>query len=251
MNRYMGLILICSLIKSSLIISCSDKKTNDYLKIYNSIYGVIIEKTGSFRLKDEGDNGFGINITKLAEINNNDIQYLPEIKRLYDIVIESDNITEEGIKYVGLCKDLETLTIKGKRIDDRCIKHLTGLKKLMILNLSGNKNLTDESLKYIGQIEGLDTINVSETSITDKGLSYLKNIKDLTYLNLSGCKNITVESLKYLAENKYLKKDREYDTCTVNYEGTKVTRDEAEKLIQEYGLKIWIETDEDGQPGIQ
>jgi len=225
-----------------MIIGCFSQygETKEYVKFYNSINGVNLENIN--------EKEYTLRVNKNSKITNYDLKYLPKINNLTMISIESDNITEEGIKYIGLCKDLEMLSLKGAKINDNCVKYLVKLKKLKTLRISENENITDESLKYIGQIERLDTINLSGTNITDKGLAYLKNLKNLTFLNLSKCKNITVESIRYLAENEYLKKEREYDKFTVCYDGTGVRRAEAEKKIKEYGLVMWIETDDDESP---
>jgi len=229
-----------------LFIGCfnQNEEGKEYIKFYKSINGVSIE----YIQKSEKEFGYDFKINPDSTISDYDLKYLPKIKKLITIKIESDKLSEEGIKYIGLCKDLEDISLRGAKINDNCVKHLVKLKKLKGLVINKNENITDESLKYIGQIESLDTINLSGTNITDKGLAYLKNLKNLTFLNLSKCKNITVESIRYLAENEYLKKEREYDKFTVCYDGTGVRRAEAEKKIKEYGLVMWIETDDDESP---
>ena len=103
-------------------------------------------------------------------------------------LLENDNMTDEGLKFLPL---LTTLYLPCTvNITDEGLKHL---KFLTTLDLSFNKKITDEGLKHLKVLKKLYLSH--NEKITDEGL---KHIPLLTSLNIDGNDEITNEGLKYL-----------------------------------------------------
>jgi BTB/POZ domain len=100
---------------------------------------------------------------------------------------------------------LKELLIHGEEsFTDECVKELTALKNLSILELSYCQNLTDASIEYISKsLHNLTSLRLVEcVGLTDTSMKYisegLKN--NLTTLILNECKGITHESIPYMTQ---------------------------------------------------
>jgi hypothetical protein len=83
------------------------------------------------------------------------------------------------------------------KFTDKTTPHLTGLKNLRSLNLSGAK-ITNESLEIIGKLTMLSSLHLASTGIDDEGLAFLAPLVELRYLDIGTC-NISGPGLKHLA----------------------------------------------------
>jgi len=81
--------------------------------------------------------------------------------------------------------DLEELTIRNKKFDDRGMTQLTGLPRVATLIVSLS-SVGDDGLKVLGSLPRLRTFQATSTKVTDAGLVHLQNLVGLEVLVLGG-----------------------------------------------------------------
>jgi len=94
--------------------------------------------------------------------------------------------------------DLEEVSIRNKKFDDRGMAQLKGLPKvnLLIVSLS---SVSDDGLKVLGSLTSLRTFQARSTKVTDTGLAHLQDLVALEVLVLGG-NDITDAGLGRLAK---------------------------------------------------
>jgi len=71
-----------------------------------------------------------------------------------------------AMKHIGELRELESLRVSGCSLNDETVGPIVNLKKLMILDLSGNYGVTDKSmglLRTLPRLKHLDTKNTGMT----------------------------------------------------------------------------------------
>lgn len=109
------------------------------------------------------------------------IASLPELE---NVQIQSDNLTNDGIRHFRNSAKLVRLHLSGKNIDDGALIHLTKLDKLEALHLM-HTNVTDGAMDRISKLPALSELSVVGTRVTDAGLANLSQMP-LTSLSLNG-----------------------------------------------------------------
>ncbi len=79
------------------------------------------------------------------QIKDEDLAGLPELNNLKRLNIDSDEITNEGLRYLARQKTLETLVLSGPGITDAGLSYLEGLNSLKYLTLRNTK-VTEQGL---------------------------------------------------------------------------------------------------------
>ena len=122
--------------------------------------------------------------------------------------IGGEQVTDENLAYVGRMTGLEELNISwGYHLTDKGFLHLSGLKRLRILDVDHSK-MTDAGLEAIGKLTNLEELRIGGAGFSDRGLAQLKGLTRLKYLSL-GEGNHTISdaglaSLKGMKELEYL-----------------------------------------------
>lgn len=108
-------------------------------------------------------------------------------------------VTDEGVSYIAVMKNLIRLGIGDTPISDEGILSLNSLSKLKQLLLY-YCNITDKGLSYLTSFQNLEFIDLSHCEdITDQGLLYLNNVPKLRAINLSYCEQITKQAIEKLS----------------------------------------------------
>ena len=143
--------------------------------------------------------------------------------------LDSDNITDEGMRHVGQLANLRLLLLSGTEITDDGLQYLHGLIKLDSLVL--NTNITNAGLsdiKSLGNLRGLVLVGAAITDngleehaqalahlnmlslinakVTDNGLEHLKKLPNLINLSLDRNTSITGRGLLHLANMPRLRR---------------------------------------------
>jgi len=96
----------------------------------------------------------------------------------------------------------EEIQVRARLKDDAelkvLVKELDGLKQVIYLNLSENRNVTDEGLKRLTVLKHLQYLNLSSCDLGNQGTPYLEAFTRLIWLDLSFCNRITDDGLKFL-----------------------------------------------------
>ena len=103
------------------------------------------------------------------------------------IQIQNPKISQSGFVGIESLKSLQILHVGGsKRIDDECMRCLSKMESLQILNVAHCELITDKGLSFLPHC--LQTLNIKDNpSITWQGLTRLNFLK---ILNIAGCKHL-------------------------------------------------------------
>jgi hypothetical protein len=121
-----------------------------------------------------------------AHINDEDFtQMFPSLKRLRclrSLDFSGTRITDETLALLGREKlSLDCLQCAGTPITDDGIRHLTQLRRVLLLNLSGTR-VTDRCIDDLISLPGIRTLWLTGTAISQEGL--LKLRRALPHANL-------------------------------------------------------------------
>lgn len=151
--------------------------------------------------------------TSLSEVGLQHLVTLPNL-RVIDLEF-CDGISDAACSVLARMPQLRALNLaktgfEPRRVSDAGLAELTKLKRLEMLNLSGNA-MRDDGLKHLQSLPHLTDLNLSRVWITDAGLSHLAGVRSLRRLVLlfsegfagpivtnSGVKTLT--SLEHLTE---------------------------------------------------
>lgn len=122
-----------------------------------------------------------------------------------------DELTDDGLRHLAGLKQLEDLSLSGKKLTGSGFRHLAGgnlkrvhlgyggtdggitddglagvakLATLQLLNLWGNKAVSDAGLAHLKNLTNLETLNLQDTGVTGPGLAHLAKCGKLEQLNL-------------------------------------------------------------------
>jgi len=101
------------------------------------------------------------------------------------VIFGSDTVTDEDMAVVGRAITLREVDLRGSRISDAGMVHLSELTELSGLYLN-NTQVTDAGLVHLKKLKNLEQLVLNGTEATDAGLAYLKSLKGLRYLGLAG-----------------------------------------------------------------
>ncbi|MBC5833892.1 hypothetical protein G6N05_03265 [Flavobacterium sp. F372] len=107
---------------------------------------------------------------------------LREFTNLKSICFADSDLNDEGLAFLSILNQLESLNLQGTSITNDGIKYLAKLENLTDLRLKENPQLTNECIPHLIEIENLEDLQIHETSINYKGLEKLivmKNLKDI------------------------------------------------------------------------
>ncbi|MFO0818342.1 MAG: protein kinase [Pirellulales bacterium] len=114
-----------------------------------------------------------------------ELQHLPDLQTLN--LWGSDQVTDDGLRHVGLLKSLRSLDLGLVPIGDAGVVHLAPLKQLTNLNLSHTR-VTDGALSTVASLRALQSLALDNVPITDEGIKPLGELTELSYLNLLSTK---------------------------------------------------------------
>ncbi len=80
------------------------------------------------------------------------------LSRLRSLLLNETKITDAGLEPVGKVITLENLDLRNCSLNNKAISHLTGLKKLKALRLSGNSDIDDDAMANINQLPKLKAL---------------------------------------------------------------------------------------------
>jgi hypothetical protein len=133
------------------------------------------------------------------------VGHLRSLAKLCTLTLRGIPLNGAGKKALGKLESLRIFDMFNAA-DDDTLAHLTRLKGLEVLNLSGD-GVTDRGLSIIGKMASLSSLRLYGTRITDGGLPHLVGSK-ITNLRLVNT-NVTDRGVAYLArlpklQNLYL-----------------------------------------------
>jgi internalin A len=116
-------------------------------------------------------------------------QGLLELKNLPGIVelnlCFAEYVTDEGLGAIKGWKKLRRLNLRGTKIGDTTLEHVSGLTALESLNVS-SALVTDTGLERLSSLPNLKELAIGGNELGDAGLQSLRQLPGLTALDLSG-----------------------------------------------------------------
>ena len=117
---------------------------------------------------------------------------------------------DRGPGYIRIPPDVD-VSVRIRNIGDQdlagLVPQLVGIKGLLALSLSENRNVTDAGLATLKALPQLVELNLSSCGLTNAGLEHLKVFTRLERLDISYCNRLTdqcVRSLNKLPALTYL-----------------------------------------------
>lgn len=105
---------------------------------------------------------------------------------LLNIGGNGEGVTGSGFESLGKCKSLKNLTLNLlPSIEGRHLRFLAGLKSFENLRLSGCTHVTDADLEWIGQMSSLKYLHIGRTSVTNAGMGKLAGLRHLEELTVT------------------------------------------------------------------
>ncbi|MBF3378599.1 leucine-rich repeat domain-containing protein [Leptospira borgpetersenii] len=106
-------------------------------------------------------------------------------------------MTDEGMQYLVVFPNLQTLNLSDSKITDEGLKQISGLPKLESLSLIRTK-ITNKGIEYISKSKTITRMHLDEIAGIDDGcIPHLLKMKQLSMLELSGTE-ISEQGLKKL-----------------------------------------------------
>lgn len=125
------------------------------------------------------------NITMLelsgSNVDDGMIKLLPKLPLRGVLSLNSDQLTDAGIRPVGECRDLEYVGLGGALLTNDSLENLPGLPKLHGVSLG--RNFSRGALTIVSRIPGLTRLDASSLNPT---LEDLMQVPKLRFLHLSG-----------------------------------------------------------------
>jgi hypothetical protein len=116
-------------------------------------------------------------------IHDDVLKDLASLQNLVSLQIDSDNLTDEALFYVGKLQKLQRLSLEGKGFRGRGLVHLRSLASLQYLQLSG-WILDEGSADHLSELQNLERFFLTLRSIPDADVAKLAKLSSLKWLAL-------------------------------------------------------------------
>ncbi|BBM82910.1 leucine-rich repeat domain-containing protein [Candidatus Uabimicrobium amorphum] len=131
-----------------------------------------------------------------------DFNYLQNIKNLQSLDISARIVNDRDLEHLQLFSQLEDLNLSGTKISE--IAPLQNIKHLCKLDLSYN-SFRENEWKNLGELKNLEVLNLGRTNIKNANLEALVNLTNLRFLYL-GYTTISTAGLETLLQIPQLEK---------------------------------------------
>jgi Leucine-rich repeat (LRR) protein len=95
-----------------------------------------------------------------------------------------DDVTDEDLQALRGWIELREVTIRGVRVTDAGLAHVSQLTSLCILSLA-SPHLTDRGVALLADLRGLESLDLDGSQITAEGLKRLTSLPRLRWLSLN------------------------------------------------------------------
>jgi hypothetical protein len=122
----------------------------------------------------------------LTRITDHGLQQLKSAPGIVELnLYYAEQITDEGMAAVKGWKKLKRLNLRGTKITDTTLEHLSNVMTLESLDI-GFAQITDVGLDRLTPLTNLKELVVGGNKLTDTGLQALRQLPGLTSLSLGG-----------------------------------------------------------------
>jgi Leucine-rich repeat (LRR) protein len=122
----------------------------------------------------------------LTRITDQGMQELKNARGIVELNLHyAEYVTDEGLAALKGWKKLKRLDVKGAKISDTTLEHISAITTLESLNI-GSAMVTDVGIERLTSLPNLKELSVGGNELGDAGLHALRQLPRLTYLDLSG-----------------------------------------------------------------
>lgn len=122
----------------------------------------------------------------LTHITDQGMQELRNAPGIVDLNLRfAEYVTDEGLAAIKEWKKLKRLNVRGTKISDNTLDHISGITTLESLDI-GSAMVTDSGLDRLSSLPNLKELTMGGNEVGDAGLQALRQLPGLTYLDLSG-----------------------------------------------------------------
>jgi Leucine-rich repeat (LRR) protein len=122
----------------------------------------------------------------LTRITDHGLQQLKGAPGITDLnLCYAELITDAGLSAVKGWKHLKRLNVRGTKVTDTTLQHLSSVTALESLDI-GFAQITDVGLDMMTSLPNLKELTIGGNKLTDVGLQPLRQLPGLAYLDLGG-----------------------------------------------------------------
>jgi len=132
-----------------------------------------------------------------AEVSDELLQHLTELKNVTSLLLNDTNITDDSLKIVNQVTTLRNLDLRGCKISNAGLANITGLKNLATLKLTGKGSLCtvdDDGMDSLAKLTSLRSLALDSLWISGDGLQKLSPLTKLEELYIGGDDNLMDDS---------------------------------------------------------
>jgi len=108
-----------------------------------------------------------------SEVNDAILEHLRVLPRLREVCLQSCQVSEKGVEFVGDLANLRELLLDGSNVSDEGLEHIAGLIQLDTLQLA-DTHVTDSGLEHLTRLAQLQFLDLSGTQVTNEGVKKLQ-----------------------------------------------------------------------------
>jgi hypothetical protein len=124
-----------------------------------------------------------LSLTRITDHGMQKLKSAPGIVELN--LYYAEQITDEGMAAVKEWKRLKRLNLRGTKVTDNTLEHISGILTLEALD-AGFAQVTDVGLDRLTTLVNLKELSIGGNKLTDAGLQALRHLTALRSLDLSG-----------------------------------------------------------------
>jgi hypothetical protein len=124
-----------------------------------------------------------LSLTRITDQGMQELKNAPGIVELNLYYAES--VTDEGLAAVKGWKKLKRLNVRGAKISDTTLEHISSIATLESVNV-GSALVTDVGIERLTSLPNLKELSIGGNELGDAGLHALRQMPGLTLLDLSG-----------------------------------------------------------------
>ena len=129
------------------------------------------------------------------EITDEGLRQIRDLTGLRELLIEQSCVTDAGLDHLSGMAHLEHLRLRGAAVTNAGICKLTHLKRLRILNLP-QAEFSDAALAELVSLPDLELLRFGSPNVTDAGLAHLRRMANLRFVHIIDSP-ITDRGLRY------------------------------------------------------
>ena len=122
----------------------------------------------------------------LTRVTDEGLRALKSAPGIVDLnLYYAELVTDEGISAIKGWKKLKRLNVRGAKISDTTLEHVSAIQSLESLDV-GFALVTDVGLERLASLPNLKQLSFGGNEMGDMGLQALRQMPGLTYLDVSG-----------------------------------------------------------------